>query len=177
MKLERLIKTINLASQLHDGQHRRDAEKTPYISHLVGAALLVSSVTTDEDIIAAALMHDSLEDVPDYTYEDLAEDCGERVAEIVKNVTEDKSLPYAERKRAYLEHLQNSDADSVLVSVADKIHNALSFENMEDKHKHNGHFIIYAEVLKIAKSKIPQDHKYYPLVERLGEVVGREGVV
>lgn len=131
----RIDEAIKLASRLHRDQTRNDLEKTPYVTHLMAVALLVSSATEDEDVIVAGLMHDSLEDVAGYTCEQLAHDCGERVADIVKHVTEplDASKSYAEqlpwlaRKEAYLAVLKTGGIESALVSAADKIHNTESF--------------------------------------------------
>lgn len=136
----RLDEAIKLASRLHRTQIRNDIGKTPYISHLVAVAMLLSEVTNDEDVIIAGMMHDSLEDVPNYTYEQLVKDCGERVAHIVMHVTEplnankghDEQIPWLERKEAYLEVLRNGGIESALVSTADKIHNTESFiQDME----------------------------------------------
>ena len=83
-----LDEAIKLASHLHRNQTRNDNNKTPYISHLMSVAMILTHVTDDKDIVIAGLMHDSLEDVPHYTYDMLVEDCGKRVADIVKHVTE-----------------------------------------------------------------------------------------
>jgi (p)ppGpp synthase/HD superfamily hydrolase len=110
--------------------------------------MILSSATEDEDTIVAGLMHDSLEDVPLYTYERLLEDCGERVAEIVKHVTEpldankgdDEQLPWLLRKEKYLENLRSGGVESALVSTADKIHNTESF--LEDVIREGESFIL-----------------------------------
>ncbi len=142
----RIDEAIKLASRLHYGQVRNDAKRTPYVSHLMSVAVILSEVTTDEDVIIAGLMHDSLEDVPHYTYEKLVEDCGVRVAEIVKYVTEpldatkvaSEQLPWLERKEAYLEVLRQGGTESAMVSSADKIHNTESF--IRDIEKEDGMF-------------------------------------
>lgn len=131
----RLDEAIKLASRLHREQFRNDALATPYISHLISVAILVASVTDDEDTIIAGLMHDALEDVPHYSYDQLVLDCGERVAQIVSHVTEpldankaeDEQLPWLTRKEAYLEALRGGGVESAIVSLADKIHNTESF--------------------------------------------------
>lgn len=131
----RLDEAIKLACRLHRGQVRRDNNKTPYVSHLMSVAALISEVTVDEDIIIAGLLHDSLEDVPGYTYDQLVIDCGKRVADIVTHVTEpldpnkemDEQLPWLERKEKYLEVLRAGGTESAMVSCADKIHNTESF--------------------------------------------------
>lgn len=131
----RLDESIKLASRLHRNQTRKDSERTPYISHLVAVASLISQATEDEDIIIAGLMHDSIEDVENYSYEKLVEDCGEKVATIVKGVTEtkeysqveDRELRWLKIREMYLENLKLSQKESSLVAVADKIHNNESF--------------------------------------------------
>lgn len=131
----RLDEAIKLASRLHSSQVRKDSLQTPYISHLIGVAILISSITDDEDIIIAGLLHDSLEDVPNYSYDQLVADCGEHVAQIVSHVTEpldankedDEQLPWLERKESYLAHLRSGGIESAIVSSADKIHNTESF--------------------------------------------------
>ena len=168
---ERFFQAVNLSSRLHRDHVRKDEHKTPYASHVFGVAMLLASVTDDEDIIIAGLMHDTLEDVEGYAYDDLVRDCGDRVATLVQNVTEDKTLPYKKRKIKYLEHLKTCSPDSVILSVADKLHNSLSFKHMLDDHKHEGHYILYNEVLKIAQEKIDKNSKGWELVERLREEI------
>lgn len=131
----RMNEAIKLASHLHRNQTRKDHYNTPYVSHLFSVAMILTTATDDEDIIIAGLMHDSLEDVPHYTYENLAQDCGERVASIVKHVTEpldankmdNEQLPWLPRKEQYLENLKAGGFESAMVSAADKIHNTESF--------------------------------------------------
>lgn len=130
----RLNEAIKLSSHLHRNHFRKDNYNTPYVSHLYAVAALISSVTNDEDIIIAGLMHDSLEDVP-YTPADLEAVFGKRVADIVVHVTEpldatkgqDEQLPWLERKQAYLKVLREGGVESAIVSAADKIHNTESF--------------------------------------------------
>lgn len=178
----RIYEAINLASLLHRDQVRNDASKTPYISHLMGVAFLLSSVTSDEDTIIAGMLHDSLEDVKGYTYEKLVEDCGERVARIVAHVTEpldaNKSvfdqLPWLTRKEMYLKRLEEGPIESILVSCADKIHNTESFL---DSFKKEGEAFAQSfgssmrnriwlneQVLTISEQRLGKDHV---LVERL----------
>ncbi len=131
----RLDEALKLASHLHRSQVRKDSLQTPYISHLVGVSMLIASVTDDEDIIIAGLLHDSLEDIPNYSYNQLVLDCGERVAQIVSHVTEpldankteEEQLPWLARKESYLENLKSGGVESAIVSAADKIHNTESF--------------------------------------------------
>ncbi len=155
---EKIFKTINLAAHLHRDQHRHDENKTPYVSHLYAVASIVSSTTDDEDVICAALMHDSLEDVADYNYDRLESDCGSVVAKYVQELTEDKSLPYKERKLKYIDSIRNGSLESVMISVADKIHNAKSYTSLPDDKKHDGHELLYSGILEIAIERLGAEH-------------------
>ncbi|KPJ85866.1 hypothetical protein AMJ57_01570 [Parcubacteria bacterium SG8_24] len=126
--VERAIRT---AVRLHRGQVRKGrGRKVPYISHLLSVAELVATETADEEIIVAAIMHDSVEDC-DYTFERLEADFGRRVAQIVRETSEDmalKDLPdekatWEERKVMYIDHLARADRAALLVCCADKLHN------------------------------------------------------
>ena len=172
----RLDEAIKCAARLHRFQSRNDSKQTPYSTHLFSVAILLSSVTDDEDILIAGIMHDALEDVPGYTYEQLVIDCGERVAEIVKHVTEpldankekDEQIPWLERKEAYLELLRSGGVESALVSAADKIHNTISF--LKDAQEEGETFTsrfgssiknrlwFHEEVLAIVEVKLGTDH-------------------
>jgi (p)ppGpp synthase/HD superfamily hydrolase len=142
----RINSAIKLAAHLHRDQTRKDSNHTPYISHLVAVGMILATATNDEDVIVAGFMHDSLEDVPRYTYARLVEDCGAVVADIVMHVTEPldankldiEQLPWLTRKEKYLENLKAGDARSSMVSAADKIHNTESF--MEDLKKEGDDF-------------------------------------
>lgn len=180
----RINEAIKLASHLHRDHVRKDKQLTPYISHLVSVAMLLQTVTDDEDIIIAGLMHDSLEDVPDYSYENLVSDCGNRVADIVKHVTEpldankrdDEQLPWLERKEKYLENLRAGSIESAMVSACDKIHNTESFiqDMLHEKEEFLERFHsslrnklwFHEQVLLIVEEKLGKNHA---LVVRLSE--------
>ena len=182
----RINEAILLASHLHRNQTRLDEKKTPYVSHLFSVMLLLSSVTDDEDVLIAGLMHDSLEDVPRYTYENLVADCGNRVAEIVLHVTEpldankkdSEQMPWLERKEKYLENLRSGGVESALVSTADKIHNTESFVRSAQDEK--GEFLsrfdsslrnkvlFHEQVLTIVEEKLGKENS---LVVRLGKAI------
>jgi (p)ppGpp synthase/HD superfamily hydrolase len=137
--------------------------------------LLASSVTDDEDTLIACLMHDSLEDVAGYTYEQLSLDCGESVAEIVRGVTEirepsaveDRSLRWLAHKESYLKNLRDASVKSALVSTADKAHNLMTL--MSNYEREGDEFLKHFssmkntlwfndEVEKIILEKLPADN-------------------
>ncbi len=165
---------INKATLLH-GKQIRKGDGLPYIIHPFGVALILSKFTEDTDTIIAGLLHDVLEDVPDYTAEDMTRDFGEKITGIVKEVSEEKDpneskgkrLPWKVRKQKYLAHLETATTEAMLVSCADKIHNLLS---MMSAYKEQGDALwkkfnspqedklwFYGEVLKILKQRLNND--------------------
>ena len=82
----RIEQAIRAASVLHKNQLRKGSMPFPYITHLVATAFTLMDYTDDEDVIIAALLHDTLEDT-DYTIDELQEDFGGKVRELVEAVT------------------------------------------------------------------------------------------
>ncbi len=129
-----ISKKVNLALKTASKAHRYQARKgtdIPYISHPVAVAMIINEYTTDEDIIVAGVLHDILEDVKPSIYSemDMRGDFGDKITDIVKDVSEDKvagepEKPWIERKKGYLAHLNNlANVEPIIVSAADKIHN------------------------------------------------------
>ena len=129
MKLTpKITRALNKAATLHIGQIRK-ADGLPYIVHPVSVAMILADYTKDEDVIAAGLLHDTLEDT-EYSEEEMREEFGDRVAGFVTEVTEmDKSHPWIERKEAYLAHLEIASLEAKLVCGADKLHNLQSMRD------------------------------------------------
>ncbi|XP_013406805.1 guanosine-3',5'-bis(diphosphate) 3'-pyrophosphohydrolase MESH1 isoform X2 [Lingula anatina] len=119
-----LIKCTNFAALKHSKQRRKDREQTPYINHPIGVAYILTEEAdiTDLDVIQAALLHDTVEDT-NTTFEELEETFGSAVTNIVREVTDDKSLPKAERKLQQIEHAPHSSPKAKLVKLADKLYN------------------------------------------------------
>jgi guanosine-3',5'-bis(diphosphate) 3'-pyrophosphohydrolase len=91
------------AADKHRNQRRKDEEASPYINHPVALAnLLAQAGVGDTTVLAAALLHDTIEDT-DATVEELMGTFGEKITTVVLEVTDDKSLPKAERKREYFD--------------------------------------------------------------------------
>ena len=128
---DRLDKAIIFATEAHSGQTRK-RENIPYILHPLEVASIVSEITKNEDVIIAAMLHDTVED----TYVDIGmiyDKFGKRVAELVEAETEDKreDLPPAQtwkiRKEESIEHLRNTrDTDIKILWLADKVSNLRS---------------------------------------------------
>lgn len=123
----RFTKALGLAYELHAGQTRKGSG-VPYFGHLLGVTSIVIEVGSSEDEAIAALLHDAAEDQGGReTIERIRAEFGDDVAEVVESCSDslgDPKPPWTERKRAYLEHLEEASASALKVSLADKLHNA-----------------------------------------------------
>lgn len=126
--MELVSEAIVFAVKAHDGMRRKKSE-APYILHPMEAAVIVGTMTDDQNLIAAAALHDVVEDA-DITIEEIEEKFGRRVRELLQSETEDKraDLPpestWRIRKEESLSVLQNTDDIAVLmVWLGDKLAN------------------------------------------------------
>ena len=126
--MELVSEAIAFAVKAHDGM-RRKKSSAPYILHPMEAAVIVGTMTDDQNLIAAAALHDVVEDAG-ITIEEIEERFGKRVRELVQSETEDKRdhLPPAEtwriRKEESLEVLKNTeDLGVLMVWLGDKLAN------------------------------------------------------
>ena len=122
---------VNIANKAHSGQTRKGSE-IAYIIHPMEAAAIASSILIqldmyDENIVAAAVLHDTLEDT-ELTVADLKEYCSQKTVDLVLVQSEDKSKSWKERKQHTIETLKNStrDIDVLIVHLADKLSNMRS---------------------------------------------------
>lgn len=119
-----VIAAATFAAQKHSNQRRKDASSSPYINHPLALANVLANEAgvTDSVTLCAALLHDTVEDT-DTTREELATLFGQEVADVVMEVTDDKALPKAERKRQQVTHTSHMSERAKLVKLADKISN------------------------------------------------------
>jgi guanosine-3',5'-bis(diphosphate) 3'-pyrophosphohydrolase len=120
----KFIKAVAFAAEKHKNQRRKDANASPYINHPISLANVLANEggIANEDVLIAAILHDTIEDT-ETTESELRIEFGNSVAEIVLEVTDDKSLSKAERKLKQIEHAPNVSMDAKLVKLADKICN------------------------------------------------------
>jgi (p)ppGpp synthase/HD superfamily hydrolase len=125
----RFLRAFEFAAKKHAAQTRK-ASTIPYLAHLMGVCSLVLEAGGDEDLAIAALLHDVVEDCGGAPMlEDIRRSFGSRVAKVVEGCTDADTTPkppWRERKDNYLRHLANADADTRLVSAADKLSNVRS---------------------------------------------------
>jgi guanosine-3',5'-bis(diphosphate) 3'-pyrophosphohydrolase len=119
-----LLKALAFAAHKHRDQRRKDRDASPYINHPIALAdvLVNEGGVSDVEVLCAALLHDTVEDTAT-THEELVDAFGARVARIVAEVTDDKTLSKADRKRLQVERAAQLSPEAKLVKLADKICN------------------------------------------------------
>nr|XP_021397482.1 guanosine-3',5'-bis(diphosphate) 3'-pyrophosphohydrolase MESH1 [Lonchura striata domestica] len=119
-----LLEAVDFAARKHKEQRRKDPEGTPYINHPIAVARILAheAGVTDLVVLQAALLHDTLEDTAT-TPAELEARFGAAVRRVVEEVTDDKRLPKAERKRLQIERAPACSRRAKLVKLADKLHN------------------------------------------------------
>ncbi|QLB13554.1 guanosine-3',5'-bis(diphosphate) 3'-pyrophosphohydrolase [Bisgaardia hudsonensis] len=156
-KIELVKRAFVIARDAHEGQYRSSGE--PYITHPVAVASILAEMRLDHEAIMGALLHDVIEDTP-YTEEQLKEEFGASVAEIVEGVSKLDKLKFRTRKEAAAENFRKmilamtKDIRVVLIKLADRTHNMRTLGALRpDKRRR-----IAKETLEI----------YAPLAHRLG---------
>lgn len=162
-----LNKAIVFATSAHEGQLRKGTQ-IPYILHPLEAAAIVGTMTTDDEIIAAAVLHDVVEDT-NTTVEQIKERFGERVAALVASESEDKrenlsaESTWKIRKQETIDHLKTAPIEVKMITLGDKLsniraihrdYNAIGDElwqrfNQKDKNEHYWYYRSIAECLAI----------------------------
>lgn len=119
-----LLRALAFAAEKHRHQRRKDAEASPYINHPIALAstLAIEGGVTDLAVLCGALLHDTVEDTETLPAE-LEAEFGREICDIVLEVTDDKRLPKAERKRLQIVHAAQASQKAKLVKLADKICN------------------------------------------------------
>ena len=121
--LDLIERAERFARVCHAGQCRKGAAKEPYTIHLEEVSSLVATWGGSDEAIAAAWLHDTVEDCPPTSHEDLVAEFGERVAGFVAELTDDKTLPKPERKELQIANATKKTPEAALVKLADKTSN------------------------------------------------------
>ena len=124
------------AARAHLNQVRKDG-RTPYFSHPVRVAMIVANVfgsSDDEEILAAALLHDTIEDTT-ADYDDLHKEFGKRVADIVATLTKDMRLIESKREKAYDAQLAAGPWEARLIKLADVYDNFCDIVDVKSRKK------------------------------------------
>ena len=118
-----IARAERFAENCHAGQTRKGAAAEPYILHPQDVARLTWDFGGDEAEICAAWLHDTVEDCPPTSFDDIETEFGARIAAIVRELTDDKSLSKPERKRMQLVNAPGKSRSAALVKLADKTSN------------------------------------------------------
>lgn len=121
-----VLRAVSFAARHHEGQVRKDG-RTPYVAHPARVLTILISIfgVKDPDVLAAGVLHDTIEDTL-ADCDDLIEEFGERVAGFVALLTKDKRLPEEERERTYFEALAAAPLEVKLCKLAD------TYDNLDD---------------------------------------------
>lgn len=178
-------KAIVFATEAHSGSFRKGTT-TPYIVHPMEASAIVATMTNDKTILAAAALHDVVEDT-DYTIDDIMKEFGEDVARLVSAESEDKrdNLPSEDtwkiRKQETLDHLKNkATKEEKMITLGDKLSNIRAMYrdyleigdelwdrfNQKDKSEHAWYYKTIAELLSDLNDT-PAYQEYAELVNKV----------
>ena len=117
-----IVQAKNFAKKKHAGQLRKNGKTTTF-SHLQNVVKNLKKMkVTDEDVICAGWLHDTIEDT-DTDYDMIKDRFGKRVADIVVSVTKDNRLPKKQREAKYAKDLRTSNAKAKIVKIADILAN------------------------------------------------------
>src|SRR6186997_905867 len=130
-----VLRAADAATRWHVHQRRKGSAQEPYINHLLEVGSLVAEAThgKDPDLVIAALLHDAIED-QEVPIELIEGDFGKRVADVVSEVTDDKTLPKEERKTKQIKTASEKSIDAKIIKLGDKISNmrAIAFSPAPD---------------------------------------------
>ena len=119
-------RSIEFASLAHNGQLRKGTD-IPYIAHPCNVGVILAKAGCDDELVAAGVLHDTVEDVENITIDDIRRNFGDRVATIVEGCSEpDKEAPWKERKEHTIHYMKTAPLDVKFVSCADKLDNITS---------------------------------------------------
>jgi guanosine-3',5'-bis(diphosphate) 3'-pyrophosphohydrolase len=119
-----LLRAVEFSAERHRDQRRKGVDASPYINHPIEVAAMLANVAGVRDlaILVAAVLHDTIEDTRT-SPEELEAAFGSEIRLLVQEVTDDKSLPKAERKRLQVEHAPQLSPSAKLIKLADKVSN------------------------------------------------------
>lgn len=176
-------RAAQFAMEAHSGTERR-GKGYPYIIHPMEAAAIVATITNDQEMLAAAILHDTVEDT-DVTIEQIRELFGDRVAELVQHETAplDENMTWREKKAEQIKQLAEAPHDSKVVALGDKLSNmqgiAMDYRKVGDEvwklfHAPNGKSDVewYYRSLGEAMSELSETLAYQEFMELLRMVFG-----
>ncbi|MBQ8058606.1 MAG: bifunctional (p)ppGpp synthetase/guanosine-3',5'-bis(diphosphate) 3'-pyrophosphohydrolase [Prevotella sp.] len=162
-----LDRAITFAVKAHQGMERK-GKGFPYVVHPMEAVCIVATMTNDQELLAAAALHDVIEDT-DTTADDLKKEFGERVAMLVEAESDDKTggskaETWRQRKQDTLDRLRNADLDIKIVALGDKLSNMRAIAH--------DYAVLGDELWNRFTVKDPAEHawRYHALAEALNDL-------
>lgn len=181
---EILDEAIRFATEAHKDVPRKGSN-TPYILHPLEAAAIAATMTTDTEVIAAAVLHDTVEDNKSISLNDIEEKFGTRIRNLVASESEEKEDDAAgswkRRKQATIDYLRdNATEDEKIIALGDKLSNIRAIYkdyvtigdelwnrfNQKDKHEHGWYYKWIGEAVK-SLSNYPAYEEYCELVNKV----------
>lgn len=150
-KMQMIRKAAVFAGKAHEGMLRKGS-KIPYIYHPMEVALIVAQLTDDPEVIAAAYLHDVLEDTS-VTPEEIQAEFGKRVLSFVEAESEDKSLSWKERKANTVAHVKQASREVKILTLGDKLSNMRSTAR--------DYMVIGDEIWQRFHEKNRESHRWY----------------
>lgn len=154
---ELIDKAYRFAEEKHGDQRR--ASGIPYILHPTSVACILAELGMDTESVAAALLHDVVEDTP-VTLEEIISMFGQEIAELIDGVTKLGKIPYSSREEQQAENIRKmliamaKDIRVIIIKLADRLHNMRTIECMKEQHRRDKAL----EVMEV----------YAPIAHRLG---------
>ena len=172
-------RAIAFATRAHEGQFRKGTTR-PFIVHPLEVGKIVGTMTDDEEIISAAILHDTIEDCEGVTREIIQKEFSERVASLVAQESEDKSKTWMERKSATIERLKHVSREVQMIGLADKLSNMRDIDRdypecgeelwnrfrMKDKNTIGWYYKGILASLEEAMNGVPAYEEYSKLVKK-----------
>ena len=172
-------RAIAFAKKAHEGQVRKGTTR-PFIVHPLEVGKIVSTMTEDEEVRSAAILHDTIEDCQGVTEKSICTEFGSRVAGLVAQESEDKSKTWMERKSATIEHLKVANREIQMLALADKLSNMRDIDRdylecgeelwnrfrMKDKGIIGWYYKSIRDVLKDTMEHVDAYQEYCRLVEK-----------
>ena len=123
--IQKLTKAYYFAAKKHKDQRRKGQVAEPYINHPAEVTYILSKAEVSMDVMIAGVLHDTVEDTQT-TYDELVNEFGSKIADIVMEATDDNNLPKVDRKRLQIEKMPFKSDGAKKVKIADKIANLKS---------------------------------------------------
>lgn len=172
-------KAIRFATKAHEGQVRKGTNR-PFILHPLEVGEIVASMTDDEEVISAAILHDTIEDCKEITAEIISREFSPRVANLVTQESEDKTKTWLERKSRTIEELKTASWEIQMIALGDKLSNMRDIDrdykicgeelwnrfNMKDKHMIGWYYKNVCTSLEPTMKTMEPFVEYSTLIER-----------